>query len=68
MEDEASVLGFLCHMLKMVPLLPDDDDFDSLDESALVSNVKTNIRRQEDIQNTSKYETCLLYTSDAADE
>ena len=57
MEDEASVLGFLCHMLKMVPLLPDDDDFDSLDESALVSNVKTNIRRQEDIQNTSKYET-----------
>ena len=44
MEDDASVLGFLCHMLRMLPLLPDDDDLDSLDEPALVTNIKANIK------------------------
>ena len=57
MEDDASVLGFLCHMLRMLPLLPDDDDLDSLDEPALVTNIKANIKRHDDIQATSKYET-----------
>ena len=35
MEDEASVLGFLCHMIRMQPLLPSDEDADSLDKPAL---------------------------------
>ena len=57
MEDDASVLGFLCHMLRMLPLLPDDDDVDSLDEPALVTNIKANIVRYDDVKATSKYET-----------
>ena len=57
MEDEASVLGFLCHMIRMQPLLPSDEDADSLDEPALVANVKANIIRYEDVKATSKYET-----------
>ena len=48
MEDEASVLRFFCHMLKMQPLLPSDEDTDFLDEPALVANVKANIIRYED--------------------
>ena len=57
MEDEASVLGFLCHMIHMQPLLPSEEDADSLDEPALVANVKANIIRYEDVKATSKYET-----------
>ena len=57
MEDDASVLGFLCHMIRMLPLLPADDDADSLDEPALVANVKANIVRYDDVKATSKYET-----------
>ena len=57
MEDDASVLSFLCHMLRMLPQLPDDDDLDSLDEPALVTNIKANIKKHDDIQATSKYET-----------
>ena len=48
MEDEASVLGFLCHMIRMQPVLPSDEDADSLDEPALVANVKANIIRYDD--------------------
>ena len=57
MDDEASVLGFLCHMIKMQPLLPSDEDAGSLDEPAPVANVKSNIIRYEDVKATSKYET-----------
>ena len=57
MEDEASVLGFLCHMIKMQQLLPSDEDDDALDEPALVANVKSNIIRYEDVNATSKYKT-----------
>ena len=49
MEDEASVLGFLCHMIRMQPLLSSDEDADSLDEPALVANIKANIIRYEDV-------------------
>ena len=56
MEDEASVLGFLCHMIRMQPVLPSDEDADSLDEPALVANVKANIIRYDDAKATSKYE------------
>ena len=48
MEDESSVLGFLCHMIRMQPVLPSDEDADSLDEPALVANVKANIIRYDD--------------------
>ena len=57
LEDEASVLGFLCHMMKMERYLPSNDDFDLLDESSLVSNIKSNILRYEDTRAISKYET-----------
>ena len=57
MEDEASVLGFLCHMIKMQPLLPSDEDGHSLDEPALVANVKSNIIRYKYVKATSRYET-----------
>ena len=50
MQDESSVLGFLCHMIRMEPLLPSDEDTDSLDEPTLVANVKANIVRYEDVQ------------------
>ena len=56
MEDEASVLGFLCHVIRMQPLLPSDEDAESLDEPALIANVKANIIRYEDVKATSKYE------------
>ena len=57
MQDESSVLWFLCHMIRMQPLLPSDEDADSLDEPALVAIIKANITRYEDVQATSKYET-----------
>ena len=57
MEDEASVLAFLYHLIRMQPLLPSDEDAESLDEPALVANVKANIIRYEDAKATSKYET-----------
>ena len=44
-------------MIRMLPLLPSDEDADSLDEPALVANVKANIIRYEDVKATSKYET-----------
>ena len=57
MQDESSVLGFLCHMIRMEPLLPSEEDVDTLDESTLVANVKAYIERYSDVQATSKYET-----------
>ena len=63
MQDESSVLEFLCHMIRIEPLLPSDEDADSLDESTLVANVKTNIVRYDDVQATSKYETLSEITS-----
>ena len=47
LEDDASVLAFMCHLIRMQPLLP----------SALVSNIKSNIIRLEDGRATAKYET-----------
>ena len=32
LEDDASVLPFLCHMMKMQPLLPPQEDFDLHDD------------------------------------
>ena len=57
LEDDASVLAFLCHLIRMQPLLPADDEQEFLDEPALVSNVKANIIRMEDARATSKFET-----------
>ena len=57
MEDEASVLGFLCHMMKMEPLLPSQEDFDLLDESSLVSNFESNVLKHDDVRDICKYET-----------
>ena len=57
MEDEAWVLGFLCHLIRMQPLLPSDEDAESLDEPSLLANIKANIVRYEDAKATSKYET-----------
>ena len=48
MEDEASVLAFLCHLIRIQLLLPSDEDAESLDKPALVANVKANIIRYED--------------------
>ena len=53
MEDEASVLEFLCHLIRMQPLLPSDENAESLDEPALVANIIP----YEDVKATSKYET-----------
>ena len=57
MEEEASVWGFLCHLIRMQPLLPSDEDAESLDESSLVANIKVNIVRYVDAKATSKNET-----------
>ena len=57
MQDESGVLGFLCHMIRMEPLLPIEEDADSLYEPTVVANVKANITRYEDVQASSKYET-----------
>ena len=57
LEDDASVLAFMCHLIRMMPLLPSEDDQDFLDEPALVSNIKSNIIRLEDARATAKYET-----------
>ena len=53
LEDDASVLAFMCHLIRMMPLLPSEDDQDFLDEPALVSNIKSNIIRLEDARNNS---------------
>ena len=34
LEDDASVLAFLCHLIRMQPLLPAEDDQEFLDEPA----------------------------------
>ena len=57
MEEEASVWGFLCPIIRMQPLLPSDEDAESLDKPSLAANVKANIVRYEDAKATSKYET-----------
>ena len=57
LEDDASVLAFMCHLIRMQPLLPADDDQEFLDEPALVSNIKSNIIRPEDERATAKYNT-----------
>ena len=54
MEDEASVLAFLCHLIRIQPLLPSDEDADSLDKPSLVGNVNANIVGYEDAKATSK--------------
>ena len=46
LEDDASVLAFLCHLIHMQPLLPTEDDQEFLDEPALVSNVKSKMQEQ----------------------
>ena len=56
LEDDASVLPFLCHMMKMQPLLPPQEDFDLLDESSLVTNIKANIIKYDDVKAICKYE------------
>ena len=56
LEIEASVLGFLCHMIKMEPLLPFQEDFDLLDESSLVTNIKSNVLKYNDSKEIYKYE------------
>ena len=41
LEDDASVLAFMCHLIRMRPLLPSEDDQEFLDKPALVSNIKS---------------------------
>ena len=57
LDDEASVLGFLCHLIKMQPLLPSSEYLDLLDETSLVSNVKANVICDEDSKVISMYDT-----------
>ena len=57
LEDDASVLAFLCHLIRMQPFLPAEDEQEFLDEPALVSNVKSDIIRIEDARATSNFET-----------
>ena len=42
LEDDSSILGFMCHLIRMEPLLPSGEDEPFLDEPALVANIKTN--------------------------
>ena len=56
-EDDASVLAFMCHLIRMQLLLPSGDDQEFLEEPALVSSIKSNIVRHEDARATAKYET-----------
>ena len=56
LDDEASVLGFLCHIIKMQPLLPSSEDLDLLDEASLIRNIKVNVMRYEDSKVISQYE------------
>ena len=56
-EDGASVLAFLSHLIRMQQLLPSEEDAESLDEPSLVANVKANIVRCKDAKAASKYET-----------
>ena len=62
LEDDSSVLGFMCHLIRMEPLLPSGEDEAFLDEPALVANIKNNILRQDDIRATSKFETLCEIT------
>ena len=48
---------FLCHLIRIQPLLPSQEDAESLDAPTLVANVKANIVRYDDAKATSKYET-----------
>ena len=57
LEDDASVLAFMCHLIRMQPLLPSEAEEAFLDELALVSNIKANIIRYDYAKATSKYET-----------
>ena len=57
LEDDASVLAFMCHLIRMQPLLPSEEKEAFLDEPALVTNIKANIIRYNDARATSKYET-----------
>ena len=62
LEDDSSVLGFMCHLIRMEPLLPSGEDEVFLDEPSLVANIKTNILRQDDVRATSKFETLCEIT------
>ena len=62
LEDDSSILGFMCHLIRMEPLLPSEEDEAFLDEPALVANIKSNILRQDDIRATSKFETLYEIT------
>ena len=62
LEDDSSILGFMCHLIRMEPLLPSGEDEAFLDEPALVANIKNNILRQDDIRATSKFETLCEIT------
>ena len=48
------VIGLLCHLIKMQPLLPSSED---LDETRLVSTIKAIVIRYEDSKMIYKYET-----------
>ena len=62
LEDDSSILGFMCHLIRMEPLLPSGEDEAFLDEPALVANIKNNILRQDDVRATSKFETLCEIT------
>ena len=62
LEDDSSVLGFMCHLIRMEPLLPSGEEEAFLDEPSLVANIKANILRQDDVRATSKYETLCEIT------
>ena len=57
LDDEASVLGFLCHLIKMQPLFSAKEDLNLLDETSLVTNIKSNMIRYGDSKAISKYGT-----------
>ena len=56
LDDEVSMLGFLCHLIKMTPLLLAKENLDLLDEKSLVTNIKSNVIRYEDAKAISKDE------------
>ena len=56
LNDEASVLGFLCNIIKLQPLLPEPENLEMLDASTFVSIIKSNVLRYQDVSAISKYE------------
>ena len=54
-DDEASVLGFFCHILKIQPLLPLSENLYLLDETSLVIKIKSNVFHYEESKVISKH-------------